>query len=262
MSRSNPTDTTPNPAVRWFEWDGMKGKVRFYDKEAENKDSEKKGAQVEVKDGFTFMLLDETSTIKGWNDPEQCGVGSNEVRDTRQEAFVVRLFNKARTRVAEGPYQLIRDRIMAAGGHFTTTCYIAFKPSKEAPVAIAAIQFKGAALRAWMDFKKKNRKDLYAKAVQIKGFQEGKKGSITFRVPQFFIKDVSEETNAQALELDKQLQAYLEGYFKRTKSVASVTPPGEERGTASEDEMPPDMPDDPGTPPEVDEPAPSDDVPF
>ena len=33
MSRSNPTDNTPNPAVRWFEWNGEQGGIRYYDKD-------------------------------------------------------------------------------------------------------------------------------------------------------------------------------------------------------------------------------------
>ena len=34
MSRSNPVENSPNPATRWFEWDGSAGGLRYYDKEA------------------------------------------------------------------------------------------------------------------------------------------------------------------------------------------------------------------------------------
>ena len=34
MSRSNPTDGSPNPATRWFEWKSSEKKFQYYDKQA------------------------------------------------------------------------------------------------------------------------------------------------------------------------------------------------------------------------------------
>ena len=177
MSRSNPVRNDPNPATRRFEWDGESGNVRYYYKDAKE--------NVVVKDGFTFILLDETSAIKGYNEPAGAGIYSNEVRDTRQEVFVVKMFDKARTKIAEGHYQDIKDRVVAKGGKFTTVCYIAFRGAEG--LQIGTIQFKGAALGAWMEFKKGNRKDMYEQAVKIKGFDEAKKGKITYRTPVFHL---------------------------------------------------------------------------
>jgi hypothetical protein len=279
MSRSNPTDNTPNPAVRWFEWDGQNGCVRYYDKEAKGKEG-KQGANVAVKDGFTFLLLDETSTIKGWNDAAEAGIFANEVRDTRQEVFVVKMFDKARTRVAEGPYAAIKDRVHAVGGHFVTTCYIAYKPGKGL-LSIAGLQLKGAALRTWMEFKKhckrsqvKNAEgkmiavpEYYIQAVQISGYTEGKKGTIVFRTPNFALlsKGVTAETQAQALALDEQLQDYLKGYFARTKVAAAQPPPDMAAQADGQSEAPQgDAPSDNDVPPGAQsEPEPEqDDIPF
>lgn len=38
MSRSNQTTENSNPAQRWFEWDGDKGEIRFYNKTTEAKE--------------------------------------------------------------------------------------------------------------------------------------------------------------------------------------------------------------------------------
>ena len=227
MSRSNPTDAARNPATRWFEFasgaDG--GFVRYYDKDAEQQvplgDAENGGV-------FTFILLDELATVKGWNDASESAIFANEVRDTRQDAFVVKAFKGGE--LATGLYAQIKDRIVAVGGHFVSSCYIAYKDGDE--LRIGNIRFKGAALSAWMDFKKecptkkdasgKSVKAYYVDAVKIAGFEQQKKGGTTFRVPKFSLAPLSEDTNKQALALDAELQAYLADYLKRPRAEAAT----------------------------------------
>lgn len=219
MSRSNPSSNEPNPSTKWFEWSGSEGKIRWYDKE--------KKEQVEVGDKFSFILLDQLACVKGWHDPSESGIFSNEVRDTRAEAMIVKTFSGQT--IAEGFYKENRDKIAAAGGKFTTNLYIAYKDG--ADLKIGSLQFSGAALNAWVDFSRACRKELYEQAIVIDGSDEGKKGRVVFRTPKFSIKELSPETNQKAVELDKTLQAYLEGYFKRThvdKVSGSDKLPGEE----------------------------------
>jgi hypothetical protein len=124
MSRSNPTDGIRNPATRWFEFasgvDG--GFVRYYDKDAEKQvplgDAENGGT-------FTFILLDELATVKGWHDASESGIFANEIRDTRQDTLVVKSFKGGE--LASGLYASIKDRIVAVGGHYVASCYIAYK---------------------------------------------------------------------------------------------------------------------------------------
>ncbi len=230
MSRSNPNDNgTPNPAVRWFEWNGEQGVVRYYDKEAKK--------NVDVGADFRFMLLDQLGSVRGWHDSSESGIYSNEVRDTRQEPFIVKSF-KGGT-LAEGIYKDIKDRVTSVGGQFVANCYIAFKSDGE-PLKIGSIRFKGAALSAWMEFCKAHRGVLYSKAIRINGFTEGKKGRITFRVPVLKVTEVSRETDAAAVALDKELQKFLSGYFKRTKVDQAETPSGHvsDEDTVSYDEAP------------------------
>lgn len=206
MSRSNPNQNDPNPAARFFEWNGESGLVRYYDKDAKE--------NVDVKLPFTFLLLDELASVRGWHESSKSGIYSNEVRDTRTDTMLVKAFKGGI--LAEGLYKDIKDRVNAVGGAFNANCYVAFRNGKE--LAIGLLNFKGAALGAWMEFRKANRSTMYAKAINIVGFVEGKKGKVVFRVPTFELRDVSEATNAEAVALDQTLQAYLTGYLSRRTS--------------------------------------------
>jgi hypothetical protein len=231
MSRSNPNENTnPNPSTRWFEWNGEKGIVRYYDKDAKQ--------NVDVGSDFTFILLDELGSVRGWHDASDSGIYSNEVKDTRQEAMVVKSF-KGGT-LAEGIYRDIKDRVNALGGQFNANCYIAFKNGGGA-LAIGSIRFKGATLGTWMEFRKAHRADIFSKAIRINGFTEGKKGRIVFRMPVLATKDISPEMDRAAIALDATLQEFLTSYLKRPKREQVDDHGGdadEGSGTADSDDTP------------------------
>lgn len=233
MSRSNPQENgAPNPAVRWFEWNGEKGVVRYYDRDAK--------ANVDVGSDFTFVLLDQLGSVRGWHDATESGIYSNEVKDTRQEVLVVKAFKGGV--LAEGLYKDIKDRVNNLGGQFVANCYIAFRDGGSR-LSIGSLRFKGAALGAWMEFCKAHRANLYKKAVRIHGFTEGKKGRIVFRVPVLALVDLSEQSNAEATVLDVTLQEFLAGYFQRTTRDQVEQPAlagGEyEPPPPTDDDMPP-----------------------
>jgi hypothetical protein len=215
MSRSNPNENgSNNPTTRWFEWSGETGVVRYYDKERKE--------NIEVGPEFGFVLLDQLGSVRGWHEQSQSGIYSNEVKDTRQDAMVVKAF-KGGT-LAEGIYKDIKDRVNAAGGKFHANCYIAFK-NDEGVLTIGSLRLKGAALGAWMEFTKANRADIYRKGIRIKGFTEGKHGRVTFRVPTFSLVELSDASNAAATALDVTLQAFLRGYLKKnTRDQAEAAP--------------------------------------
>lgn len=206
MSRSNPNENgIPNPAVRWFEWNGEHGVVRYYDKD------EKKNVDVGAE--FTFLLLDQLASVRGWDDASESAIYSNEVKDTRKDVLVVKSFKGGP--LVEGLYKDIKDRVNTLGGQFVANCYIAFK-NADGELSIGSMRFKGSALGAWMEFSKAHRADLYKKAVGIRGFQEGKKGRVVFRTPVLKVIDTTPETDQQAVGLDAELQTFLKGYFQRT----------------------------------------------
>jgi len=206
MSRSQPNDHIPNPSTRWYEWNGSLGNLKYYDKE--------KKENIEVPLPFTFLLLDNLSTIKGWHDSSESGIFANEVRDTKKETLVVKSFKGGE--IATGFYGDIRDRVKASGGKFVSNLYIAYKDVDS--YKIGSLQFSGGALGAWMEFQKENRKELLSQAICITGYTEGKKGSIKFRMPTFKLNSVSTEANDIATDLDRELQGYLKSYFAKTHS--------------------------------------------
>lgn len=215
-----------------MEWDGSNGNLRYYDKQKEE--------NIPVEDGFTFLLLDQLATVKGWHDASDSGIFSNEVRDTKAETMVVKAF-KSNSILAEGFYSDIRDRVAAIGGNYVANCYVAFRDQGE--LKIGSVQFKGAALNAWVDFRKEHKNDIYSKAIQIKGYKEGKKGKITFRVPVFHLKDTTQETNDAATNLDAQLQVYLATYFKKPK-VSQARDAAPEPDASDSHQAPADLPED------------------
>jgi len=207
MSLSNPHEKgQPNPSTRWLEWNGEHGTISYYDKDAKQ--------NIPVQLPFTFILLDELGSVRGWHDASQSGIYSNEVKDTRQDALIVKAF-KGGT-LAEGVYRDIKDRVNSLGGSFNTNCYIAFK-NENGDLHIGAIRFKGAALAGWMEFRKQHRSDFYSKAIKIDGFLEGKKGKVVYRIPQFAMTQISPQTIEAAVGLDKTLQEFLKGYLSRNK---------------------------------------------
>lgn len=216
MSRSNPNENSnPNPATRWFEWNGEAGSVRYYDKDAKK--------NIDVGADFTFMLLDQLGCVRGWHEPSESGIYSNEVKDTRQDVLIVKAFKLKGASLAEGLYKDIKDRVNTLGGQFVANCYIAFT-TESGSLALGSLRFKGASLGAWMEFTKAHRSELFDKAVQIDGFTEGKKGRITYRMPKFALAVVSDEENRVAAKLDAALQSYLKGYLAKNTQDRAEAP--------------------------------------
>jgi len=213
MSRSNPTSNNPHPCERWFEWKGGTGGIEYYDKNLKEK--------VDVPLPFNFLVLDETATVRGWHDASESGIMSNEVRDTRSDVMVVKAFKGGE--LCHGLYSTIRDRVASLGGHFSTNLYLGFR-TDNGPLRLGCLQLKGAALNAWVEFKKANIKAVGSGAICIASCKAGKKGSVNFQTPVFTTKDIKPETNEEAVELDKVLQTYLTAYFSRTKVEQASAP--------------------------------------
>lgn len=236
MSRSNPTNDSPNPSTRWHEWKGGPGNVSYYDKE--------KKESIALPAGFTLLLLDHLSTVKGYNKKAKSGIYANEVRDTRSEPLIVKFFSG--DTIAEGVWQEIKEKVAYVKGKFAASCYIAYRDGEE--LKIGNITFTGCALGPWFEFYKANKKKCDTQAIVIRAGDKDVSGDVEFIPPRFSIKEVSEETNEQAKKLDEELQAFFKGYFARPRS-AQATPPTERE---HEDE-PPHEPEPPAEPPDDDE---------
>lgn len=206
MSRSNPNQNTEkpiNPAQLFIDWDSDNKQFKYYDKE--------KKENVAIPLPFSFLVLDTLATIKGWSPETDSGIWSNEVKDLKKQPLTIMTKNG---KEATGLYENIKGKVN--GAKYCQSVYIAFPHNKK--IIMANIQMKGAALGAWIEFcsppKGTERPNLWTGAVTVKSTEQGKVGKIVFNKPVFtYIKDVKEETQNIALELSKQLDAYLVEYF-------------------------------------------------
>jgi hypothetical protein len=226
MSRSNPISTNPNPSTKFYEWKGGQGKLSFFDKE--------KKEQVEVPLPFRCLVLDQLSTVGGYNKKAKSGIFANEVRDSREEALTVKLFTGEV--IAEGFWKDIKEKVSYSKGSFAASCYVAYKDGSE--LRIGNIRFSGCSLGPWFDFIGKNRKGVDTKALVIDRGDEDTSGSVDFFPPKFSLQDTSPETDEAAKALDKELQEYLEGYFKRNRHEKVATPESSEEPPLEQREEP------------------------
>jgi hypothetical protein len=207
MSRSQPAAQSTHPSQRWFEWDGAKGQVRWYDRELKE--------QVVIKGPFVFLLLDQLASVGGWHKASESGMYATAVRNVGADPLTVKSFKGGI--VAEGLYKDIKDKVKAAGGHFEAQVFIAFRPvAKEKtvppvpqPLQMGVLRLKGAALAAWMQFQTEQKGAIYAGALAIDGCTEGQTGATLWKAPVFKLKDASKEALEQAMAIDVELQAWL-----------------------------------------------------
>lgn len=211
MSRSNPTaDSQSNPATRFFEWSGSDGKVKYYDKEAQE--------TVKVDLPFSFIVLDQLNTITGYNKKDNSGYWSNEIRDLNKDVLVVK--TKAGVK-AEGLYKNLAH-VLAAGGKYTKSIYIAYK-NDDGELVLGHIKLAGSAISAWIEFSKTHK--VMDGAIVITDTIAKKNGKTDYFEPVFEMRALSEEADAKATELDKELQVYLNQYLssKRTEERGETT---------------------------------------
>lgn len=205
MSLSHQVEN-PNPATRFMEWKGGEGKLKWYDKEAKEDKF--------VKLPFRFLMLDKLVTIKGFCDEEQGGIWSNEIRDTRKDILTVRTKRGVK---GQGLYEHVKH---INGARFTQSVYIAYK-NDDGDLAIGNLQLHGVANSAFIEFCKQNK--VYGKTISITGSTDGKKGATKFKIPTFAIGDATEETVEQAIDLDRELQAYLATYLDKPTEDVDLT---------------------------------------
>jgi hypothetical protein len=197
MSRSNPQLT--NPAGRFFEWSGSTGTLNFYDKE--------KQERINVPLPFSFLPLDELSTMVGYSKRDESGYWSNEIRNITKDTLIVR----TKHGIAEqGLYNELAN-VRSKGAKYAKSIYIAYKTREG--WEIGNIKAHGSALSAWIEFSKTCRPE-NGKVTMTKGeAQDAPTGQ--FFAPVFTYEASSKDEDIEAFELDKQLQTYLEQYLKQ-----------------------------------------------
>jgi hypothetical protein len=198
MSKSNPRLT--NPASKFIEFKGDSGQFFYFDKETEQK--------TEVKMPIYFVVLDELSAIKGFNEKHKCGIYSNEIRSIKDDILNVKTF-KGGVQIV-GKYNDIKDAALREGGKFCKSVYVMLITGKD-KYELANFQFHGASFGAWMD-KKFNVEKF---AIAIEETSQDKKGNVTYTFPVFTKKNLSPDIDKAAIEMDRQLQVYLASYLNQ-----------------------------------------------
>lgn len=228
-----------SPVKKYLSWSSNEKCFTYWDKEAK----ENKKLALPVK----FIHYDEFATIKGWHDPSNSGIYSNEVKSTKTEKLVVRTFsNKI---LADGLYQDIKPSVNSAGGDYHVSLYA------EMNGEIINISLKGAALGTWSNFSKDHRKFFLGSYINVIGAQDEKKGSVKYSVPVFQVGDKIEDSVSQ--NSDKNYDE-LVSYFKARKASGNST--ADEVSTPQPEPIMPPAQD--AFIPAFDEPADSSELPF
>jgi len=194
MSFSEPK--LENPATKFIDF--KDGKFQYYNKETE------KNVTIELP--IYFIVLDELSTISGFNEKNKCGIYSNEVHRITDEILNVRTFKGGEQIV--GFYKDIDDAIARIGGKFTKSVYAMLINTEDGDKELVNFKFRGAAFAGWLD--KKFNPERFS--VGITETYEATKGKTVYQVPVFKPFKLSETLIAEATEMDKHLQVYLKAY--------------------------------------------------
>lgn len=205
----NAQSGSTNPTQRWFKWAGNEGALTYWNGE-EN---------VDVPFPLRFLLIDVKSKIVGWDDANQSRIFSNEIANTANEPFSVA---SSGGKIVEGLYNDIKSKLNELGCKFANSLYIAFQ-NEEGEFVIGNITFKGAALKAWVDFSSNNKGSLYTSAIELTGADKAKKGAITYYTPTFELQEATKQEDARAGELQQVLMDYRNGSTAEVVESNDVT---------------------------------------
>ena len=199
-----------NPSTKFLQWKSNEKCFEFYNKETQQK--------VSVPLPFKFLVLDEMHTVSGWNDASSSGIFSNEVKFISKEVMTVKPFKG--NEIAKGLYKDIKEKIVAAGGHYVKSIYIMLEDG-----SLANLQLKGSAVQKWGEFTQKTRNRLPDEWVQVTKAIEGKKGAVKFFTPDFsFERSITEDEAMQADEAFNILETYLKAYLVKAEPVVEEAP--------------------------------------
>lgn len=194
MSLSAPKLT--NPCKKFIEFKGGTGIFQYWDKESEK--------NIELEYPIQFIVLDELSTIKGYNKTTNSGVYSNEVRSIKNQTLHVKTF-KGNLEL-HGKYSDIKADILGMGGKYCKSVYAALLNRNE--LELTCFQLTGISNKAWID----KEFDVSLVSVKIEDCSDGKNGNVKFKIPNYKGEAISKELMDKAVAMDKDLQVFLKSY--------------------------------------------------
>ena len=192
-----------NPSTKFIEWKSNDKSFNYYDKDAQK--------NVEIPLPFKFLVLDELHCIKGWNDASSSNIYSNEVKFISKEVMTVKPFKG--NEIAKGYYKDIKEKVVAAGGHYTKSIYIMLEDG-----SLANLQLKGSGVQKYGDFTQKTRNRLADEWVIVASAEDGKKGAVKFSTPSFsFANSINDEEANMADDAFNILETYLKTYLAKAE---------------------------------------------
>jgi hypothetical protein len=206
MSRSQPS-LTQNPATRFFEYSAKHGEVRYFDKT-----KGEHGENVTVAMPFRFLYLDDVYQAGGGKKvgrpPKQEFIGyfSNAVKDLKNDVLTVRNRDGI---IAEGLYADVKKE---SGVKLIVGLYVAYHDDNK-ELQIGYLKLKGSSMGEWWDFCKG--KNIETGVITLSRGEEMKdEDGRVYYLPAFtYGTNITDETNARAVELDVELQKYFKSYF-------------------------------------------------
>jgi len=189
------TNTVQTPVEFYLECNSTKKQFGFYDKAS--------GAEVPVPLPVKAVYLDELATVKGWHKPSNSAVFSNEVRNTGKQELAVRSFKSGD--IAKGLWKEIKDKVNNQGGKYHSSIYLLLEGR------LVNLALHGASLHAWSEFTKGNKKALLGNYLEVKSFETGNSGGITYHTPAFSLgSEIEEAIAVSAEDAYEKCQAYFE----------------------------------------------------
>lgn len=226
MSLSNPK--LVNPCKKFIEFKGGDGIFQYWDKSKE--------VNIKLPLPIRFIVLDELSTIRGFNQDTASSIYSNEVHNLSTQPLTVRTF-KGNIRLT-GIYADIKSDIIKISGKYCKSIYAALitGPSQ---LEFVNFQLKGAAFSAWID---KNI-DLQNQAVKVSKLIDGKKGNVTFKIPVYEAEEIDPLLLSKASEIDVMLQEFLSDYEEASSTSYSsphdaIQPEKPQTASEADDDIP------------------------
>jgi hypothetical protein len=207
MSRTKPRSTgSSNPATKFLQWNTKASTWEFYDKEAQESRT--------LPQDTGFIVLDQLSTAKGWDDRNNSAIWANEVYAPGDK---LTLRNKDGI-VSIGTWAELKNNVQ--GVKFTKSVYAMAKVGEG--YELVNFQLRGCAVTEWFEFEKRvggSNKLEGDVVVAVTEAVEDRKGAVSYNRPVFSIvsNTLSNEAALQADRMDGTLQEYLSSYLKIEK---------------------------------------------
>jgi len=203
LKASQELQQNSNPAKKFYKWVGEHKKFSYYIKET------KENVLVDLP--FRFVTLGRPLfCVKGFNEKLNIGLYSNEVRSVKDE-MIVRYFDKNQPIIAKGIWADVKEKADVVGGKYHLSIYGYDLENHE----IINIDVKGNGIGEWGELFKKCSSRLADEIVIVKGFKDGKKGSVKYTYPTFELeRSVSDDELDEVIDALDVLKKYQLDYFK------------------------------------------------